>query len=138
MQWSDGENAGFTNGDPWLKVNKSNLRSTSRPLATTPIRSVATTVPIELRNEHPTSVHSDFELLHPDHPELFACLRTREDDLMLAVLDLDGESPRFELLASTEHGDFESLISSSDRLKEPATTDVLLHPTGPRIPAGLT
>lgn len=134
MQWSADENAGFTEGEPWLKVNEDYPE-----VNVAAARDDADSVwhyyrrLIELRSEHPVFVHGDFELLLPDHPGLFAYLRTHEAERVLVVLELGGEASRFELPAFVEYDDFELLVANYEQSEEPGITDVPLRPYEARV-----
>lgn len=64
MQWSDKENAGFTQGMPWLKVNP-NYKDINVEKALADPESIFYTYQklIKLRHENPVVVDGDFELV---------------------------------------------------------------------------
>ncbi|WP_135665013.1 glycoside hydrolase family 13 protein [Halorhabdus rudnickae] len=88
MQWTDGTNAGFTDGDPWLKVNEDYTeinvdRQRDDPASTlTYYREL-----IDLRHENDVLVYGDFALHYPDHESVLAYTRTLGDDRALIVLN---------------------------------------------------
>lgn len=98
MQWSAATNAGFTDGEPWIKLNDNYERVNAEREWSDPdsvwqnYRQL-----IELRNEHPVLVHGEFDLLLPEHPELFSYVRTLNDERVLVVLNFSSETPMFEL-----------------------------------------
>lgn len=98
MQWSAATNAGFTDGEPWIKLNDNYERVNAEREWSDPdsvwqnYRQL-----IELRNEHPVLVHGEFDLLLPEHPELFSYVRTLNDERVLVVLNFSSKTPMFEL-----------------------------------------
>ncbi|WP_235070317.1 alpha-glucosidase [Turicibacter sp. TJ11] len=89
MQWSDEENAGFTTGTPWIKVNENykwinvkNQMDDSDSLFNH-YRQL-----IELRrfsSYKDVIVYGDYTLLNEHHPNVYAYLRTYEDKKLLIV-----------------------------------------------------
>lgn len=105
MQWDSSNNAGFTSGEPWIKVNpnytdihaQDNLNNSEsifhyyRKL-------------IQLRKEHEVIVYGDYELVFPEDPEVFAYTRTLNETKVLVVCNFKGntiELPLQEHLAET-------------------------------------
>ncbi|MGD0031515.1 alpha-glucosidase [Paenibacillus illinoisensis] len=105
MQWDSSDNAGFTSGEPWIKVNpnytdihaQDNLNNSEsifhyyRKL-------------IQLRKDHEVIVYGDYELVFPEDPEVFAYTRTLNGTKVLVVCNFKGntiELPLQEHLAET-------------------------------------
>jgi oligo-1,6-glucosidase len=86
MQWDDSEHAGFTSGTPWLPAN-ANKDTINVAAATADRDSVLHHYRrlIELRHEHRVVVHGRFELLLPDHDQLWVFTRTLDDTALLVV-----------------------------------------------------
>ena len=78
MQWTDGENAGFTTGTPWLPVNP-NHKEINVELEERDPESVLHCYRklIRLRREYPVFRNGHFRLLLPEDESIFAY--TRED-----------------------------------------------------------
>lgn len=79
MQWDDSPNAGFTEGTPWIEVNP-NYREINAAAETKNPESVFCFYKrlISLRKQYPVFVDGRFQLLMPDHRQIFAY--TREND----------------------------------------------------------
>ncbi|MEF8824954.1 glycoside hydrolase family 13 protein [Halodesulfurarchaeum sp.] len=92
MQWNADSNAGFTDGEPWIKLNP-NYRTVNAESEQRDPESVWQYYRelIALRHERDVLVHGDFELLYPDHPSVFAYTRTLDDAHGLVVLNWSGE-----------------------------------------------
>lgn len=86
MQWDDSENAGFTTGTPWLKVNP-NYREINAAAQVGSEDSVFTYYKtlIHLRRQYPVFVDGKFEMLVPEHPEVFAYKRIDGDTELLVI-----------------------------------------------------
>jgi len=86
MQWDDTSHAGFTEGIPWLPVNPNYLTINAAAAVEDPdsvfhhFRKL-----IELRHDHPAVVHGRFELLLPDHDQIWALTRTLDDQVLLVI-----------------------------------------------------
>ncbi|TFE01624.1 glycoside hydrolase family 13 protein [Jeotgalibacillus salarius] len=99
MQWNDQENAGFTNGEPWIKINP-NYHEINVEKALEDQSSVFYTYQnlIELRKEHPVMVYGNYEDLSKGKEPLYMYKRTHQDVTWLVVLNhsdenLSAESP---------------------------------------------
>ena len=86
MQWDDSSHAGFTEGIPWLPVNPNYLTVNAAAAIEDPnsvfhhFRKL-----IKLRHDHPVMVHGRFELLLPDHEQIWALTRTLDDQVLLMI-----------------------------------------------------
>ena len=76
MQWTAGENAGFTDGKPWLAVNPNHEEINADQAMSDP-DSVFYTYQklIELRKQHDWVIYGDFKLIDSE-ADVFAYLRT--------------------------------------------------------------
>ncbi|MFB6165283.1 MAG: alpha-glucosidase [Haloarculaceae archaeon] len=114
VQWSDAAAAGFTTGEPWLPVNP-NYESINVAAA----RAVPDSIwhyyrrLIALRHDQPLLVYGRYELLLPDHPQLYAYLRVDGDDRALVVLNVSAERPAVEL-PDVETADADLLLANYD------------------------
>ena len=93
MQWSAGENAGFTSGEPWLKVNP-NYPEINAEDQVGRDGSVCECYRrlIRLRREYPVFTDGDFELLLPEDEDLFAFTRSDPEARLLAVCNFHGRT----------------------------------------------
>jgi oligo-1,6-glucosidase len=85
MQWTAGPHAGFTTGDPWLKVNPNHtwLNADAQQDDPTSVLNHYRAL-IHLRHHEPVVVDGDFTMLLPDHPAVYAFER-RLDGVCLVV-----------------------------------------------------
>ena len=98
MQWSAVENAGFTAGRPWLRVNGNHTCVNAEAALKDPdsvfhyYRRL-----IELRKEYGVFRNGWFELLDPEDEKVFAYTRDTETEHLLVVCNFTGETLPFEV-----------------------------------------
>lgn len=111
MQWDDTENAGFTTGTPWIKVNP-NYKTINAKSQTNDENSIFTYYKnlITLRKEYPVFVDGDFEMLLEENEHLFAYKRTTEDAKLYVFCNFYGETETCDMLE--EMKDKKLLISN--------------------------
>ena len=132
MQWSDEANAGFTDGEPWIKVNP-NYREINVRSDRERNRSIQRHYRrlIDLRRERPVFVDGRYSPVLDDHPEIFAYLRERGDDRALVVLNFFDGEPTFERPGAVETDGATLLIGNypdrggSDSRERPDSRDDL-------------
>ena len=98
MQWTAGENAGFTTGTPWLPVNE-NHRTINAEAALADPDSVFHYYRrlIALRKEYPVFRDGSFTLLCPEDAQVFAYTRDTDSAHMLVVCNFSGAEVAFDL-----------------------------------------
>ncbi len=95
MQWDDSSQAGFTEGIPWLPVNPNYLTINAAAAVEDPnsvfhhFRKL-----IKLRHDHPVVVHGRFELLLPDHEQIWALTRTLGDQVLVMIANCSSDPAR--------------------------------------------
>ena len=98
MQWTRGEQAGFTTGKPWLPVNE-NYRAVNAEAAMADPDSTFRYYQklIALRKEYDIFRDGWFELLDPDNENVFAYTRDTEHAHMLVVCNFTAEAQDWKL-----------------------------------------
>ncbi len=101
MQWSAAPQAGFTTGEPWIKVNP-NYTTVNVEQALADSNSVFYYYQklIQLRKANPVFVYGTYDLILADDPEIFAFTRTLDAERLLVVLNVSRNTPTF--VAPTE------------------------------------
>ena len=98
MQWTAGENAGFTTGTPWLPVNENhNQVNAEAELADPDSVFHYYQKLIALRKEYDIFRDGWFELLDPESREVFAYTRDTETAHMLVVCNFTGDTFEWKL-----------------------------------------
>ena len=96
MQWTAGENAGFTHGKPWLKVNPNHVTVNAEAALADP-DSVFYYYQklISLRKGHEVFRSGRFTLLCPEDENIFAYTRDTETEHLLVVCNFTGSEQSF-------------------------------------------
>lgn len=123
MQWSNEENAGFTSGNPWLKVNP-NYQKINVKAALADLDSIFYTYQklIKLRHETPVVVDGDFELVENTGDSVLAFWRKLGSEKWLIVANLSGDRQRFNL-----DNDFKEVLISNYE-KQDSLKNIILKP----------
>ena len=96
MQWTADAMAGFTTGNPWMKINpntafinvQDQVADPSSPL--NHFKSLT-----QLRKKNPVLVYGAYELLAEDHPQVYAYTRTLGEVSCLVVLNFSDQTARW-------------------------------------------
>ena len=86
VQWTNGENAGFTSGTPWIDI-PDNYKEINVEAAIEDDQSILQTYRklIKLRHEYDIITYGNIEPLYMDHDELFIYKRHHEDETWLVI-----------------------------------------------------
>ena len=98
MQWNDTENAGFTDGTPWIAVNP-NYKGINAQAEIADDDSVFHHYRrlIELRHTEPAVAHGDFNMLLADHDQVYAFTRRHGNAELLVLANFSGEPAIIEV-----------------------------------------
>ena len=107
MQWTAGENAGFTTGTPWIAVNKNHTAINAEREAADPgsIRAFYKQL-VRLRKELPIIAEGDVRFLEPENNDVLAYERTLGDKKLRVLCNLRGtetKAPLADYRSSTPH-----------------------------------
>lgn len=94
MQWDNTKNAGFTDGEPWLKVNPNyeEINVAKDKAASDSIFQYYQQA-IALRKEHLALVYGQYEVIQPEHKQIYAYTRKLDRKTMLVLISFsDGEA----------------------------------------------
>src|SRR6478735_594738 len=99
MQWDDTQHGGFTTGEPWLPANPNHATINAAAAQADP-RSVLAHYQslIALRHTNRVVVEGRFELLLPDHEQLWVITRTLGSDRLLVLANCSS----YEVTAPSE------------------------------------
>ncbi|GKS13648.1 alpha-glucosidase [Paenibacillus chitinolyticus] len=135
MQWDDTANAGFTTGEPWIKVNPNYAGINAAAAAADPqsiyhyYRSL-----IALRKKHPVIVYGEYKLLLPLDTEIYAYTRTLNGEKLLVILNFFDGTPEFTWPEELGEGkEAELLISNYDPVSGEDTGVIKLRPYEARV-----
>ncbi|WP_114570930.1 glycoside hydrolase family 13 protein [Exiguobacterium flavidum] len=98
MQWSAEENAGFTTGKPWLKVNPNYPEINAEAVLKDP-NSIFYYYKqlIALRHQHDLMVYGDYTLLHKNHETVYAYSRHHEGETWYIYCSFDKQETKVAL-----------------------------------------
>jgi oligo-1,6-glucosidase len=98
MQWDTTAHAGFTDGTPWLPVNE-NYRTINVATEARDPNSCLNYFKrmVQLRKDHPVLVYGDYELLLPEHEQVYAYTRTLDEEQVLVLLNFSAEAASVSL-----------------------------------------
>ncbi|MBP1157652.1 trehalose-6-phosphate hydrolase [Paenibacillus sp. PvR052] len=123
MQWDSSQNAGFTEGDPWIKTAP-NCKVINVESALENPDSVFYHYQhlIKLRKELEIITSGDYQLILEDHQEIFSYLRNGENEKVLVVNNFSRHESVFELPEEINLHGYQSRILISNY--EASNTDV--------------
>lgn len=126
MQWNDEMNAGFSKGTPWIAVN-SNHNEINVEQALADQESIFYTYKelIQYRKENEAVVLGAYNLLLPNHQQVFAYERTHKGNKIIVAANLSEESASIELPETSEKASVR--FSNYDR-KQVDSTEWILKP----------
>jgi oligo-1,6-glucosidase len=113
VQWDDTEQAGFTTGTPWIKVNP-NYPAINVKQALNDPNSVFHYYQklIRLRKENPVITYGSYELILDAHQQIYAYTRTLGKERLLVILNFSADTPVFALPTHINFTDQELLIGN--------------------------
>jgi len=134
MQWSADENAGFSTGEPWIKVNERHdeINVEAAREDDDSIWHYYREL-IDLRAERDIFVYGDYELLLPDHAEVFAYRRTLGDEELLVVCNFFDGEPELDLAAFAGDREADLLVGNYDVDETDLAEPIQLRPYEARV-----
>ena len=114
MQWDDSEQAGFTDGESWIKVNP-NYKEINAAQQLKDPNSIFYYYQklIRLRKEKDIIVYGEFEPIYRDDEQIFAYIRRQKQEKLLTVCNFSDKNAEMEI--PEEFKGAECLITNLDR-----------------------
>lgn len=127
MQWDDSQNAGFTEGNPWIMVNPNYREINAKEQLGRP-DSVFHYYQklIGLRKENPIIVYGSYRLLEAEHRQLYVYERELEGKKLLVICNFTSDPVPFARPGEWKGSDGRILISNCDR--ETVEEELILAP----------
>jgi oligo-1,6-glucosidase len=134
MQWDDSENAGFTTGTPWIRVNP-NYKEINVKAALADPNSVFHYYKklIQLRKQHDIIVYGTYDLILEDDPYIYAYTRTLGNERLIVITNFSSNTPLFRLPEHITYRTKELLISNYDVDETEELTEIRLRPWEARV-----
>ncbi|MBN8202078.1 glycoside hydrolase family 13 protein [Bacillus sp. NTK034] len=97
MQWSSRDNAGFTTGQPWMKVNP-NYKEINVEVQSQDQESILSFYKkmIRLKKDNEVFTYGQYDLLLEEDKQIYAYTRTSDDDKVVVITNLSTEEASFE------------------------------------------
>jgi oligo-1,6-glucosidase len=127
MQWDESSQAGFTTGEPWIAVNP-NHRTINVAAERADPASVLNYYRrlIALRHEDLTVQLGNFTMLLPEHPHVYAFIRTLDDTRLLVLGNFFGQDQTVE--TDPDWDGAEVVIGNYSEPHAPSNRHITLRP----------
>ncbi|AOR22317.1 glycoside hydrolase family 13 protein [Clostridium taeniosporum] len=134
MQWDNSENAGFTTGTPWIKLNPnySKINVANQINDEDSIFNYYKKL-IEIRKNNKIVVYGNYDLILDDSEEIYAYVRTLNDEKLLVICNFTGNNINFELPSNIKSEYKKLLISNYDKCNEKTLENISLRPYECRV-----
>ncbi len=115
FQWDTEQNAGFTEGKPWIEVNP-NYKAINAEASLQNKQSIFYHYKklIELRKKLDIIVYGEYELLLKEHKEIFSYVRRYQNETLLVVANFYEEETEFRLPKEISDSNATLIISNYD------------------------
>ncbi|RBP92102.1 trehalose-6-phosphate hydrolase [Cytobacillus firmus] len=126
VQWDGSENAGFSDGTPWINV-ASNYREINAENALKDGNSIFYHYKklIELRKQYDIITFGEYELISMDHPDVFAYLRNGENEKLLVVNNFYGKETSFVIPEHIQADEYKGEILLSNYNQSPSAAQTI-------------
>ena len=133
IQWDDSENAGFTTGKPWIKVNP-NYKEINAKVQVNDEKSIFNYYKnlIKIRKVNPIVVYGKYELILENNKEIFAYTRSLDDETLLVICNFTGNNTKFVFEEKIEFKTSELLISNYE-IEDESINNIELKPYEARM-----
>ena len=113
VQWDDSKNAGFTEGEPWIKCNP-NYKSINVKESLNNPDSIYHYYKklINLRKNNPVFIYGDYKSILNENEQIYSYIRKSDNDCLLVILNFYETLTVFNLPSSIEFNKKELLISN--------------------------
>lgn len=116
MQWDGSENAGFTKGTPWIKLNPNYKEiNAAAELADSDSVFYYYKKLIALRKQEAVIVYGDYQLLEPESGSLYVYTRALEEEKLLVICSFTNQEECYEIPEEFRSGSI--LIGNGKREK---------------------
>ncbi|MFN7250375.1 MAG: glycoside hydrolase family 13 protein [Anaerobacillus sp.] len=134
MQWNTSENAGFTLGQPWLKVNPNYLEINVEAALQDP-QSIYHYYKnlIALRKNEPALIYGSYGLILKEDDKIYAYTRSFEGETALIIANLFGEEAKFVLPENLKNKSAQLAISNYEVNSDEDITEITLRPYEARV-----
>ncbi|MFD2616485.1 glycoside hydrolase family 13 protein [Terrilactibacillus laevilacticus] len=131
IQWNKEKNAGFTKGQPWLKVNPNyqEINVASEIKDPESIYHFYKSL-INLRKENDTLIYGKYDLILDDHQDIYAYMRTLGKDTIVIIVNLFDKKVEIDLSKCLSFDSLEWLLGN---VKEELIEENIFQPYEARV-----
>jgi alpha-amylase len=130
MQWTGGENAGFTIGTPWAPVHPSYTQNNVEALSPQPDSLLSTYRDLlRIRAQEPALGYGDTFLVEADDPAVYALLRSIQGENILVLINLSDE-PVTDYSLTLEEGPLSGNYELAPLYGSEAFASIIANPQG--------
>jgi len=128
MHWSAEEQAGFTSGTPWIRLNPNYASGVNVADQEGEQYSVLNYFRkmVTVRKQYPTLVYGAYTLLDPEDESIYAYLRTQEAERFLILLNFSVETVSYTLSPTVNYNRKTKIISNGLILDDQTYKEFLL------------
>lgn len=129
VQWDNSANAGFTSGEPWIRVNPNYEFINAKSQEVNP-RSILHFYRkmITIRKTYPVLVFGNFKSINEEDPSIFAYYRQDEEYHMLIILNFSSADRTFELEKEVAQAELIRIVSNYRQSNEVENGSIVLQP----------
>lgn len=130
FQWDNTAHAGFTTGNPWLKINPNYLiiNVAAQEKDSNSVLNYFRKI-VKLRKSEPTLVYGKYTLLDKSNPDVYAYTRDYEGKMMLVLLNFKGK----DATATISGIDMRNAILLLNNYKDEGNAPLTLRPYEAKI-----
>lgn len=130
MQWDNSEQAGFTTGTPWLKVND-NYADINVAESIADPNSIYHFYKkmIQIRKSSETLIYGSYEIIEENHPSVYAYLRHGVEEDYLIVVNMFEEHEKMDFTAYH----LSELVLTNYKITDPLAKEFTLRPYEARM-----
>ncbi|MFC3885071.1 alpha-glucosidase [Bacillus songklensis] len=134
VQWNDTENAGFTSGTPWIKVNPNYKKiNVEQALADPDSVFYFYQKLIRLRKENEVMVYGTYEPILEEDLQIYSYLRSLEKERWLVILNISDQPAEFKLPDFISYQAKELLLANYPANADESIDSFTLQPYESRI-----
>lgn len=114
-QWDDSKNAGFTSGEPWIKVNPS-YKTINLKDELSDVGSIFEYYKklIKMRKEHPAIVEGNLRFLLGNHPQILMYFRECDCETILVIANYGSKNAKAELPEEVISHNWQRILSNQE------------------------
>jgi len=129
MQWNLTKHAGFTTGEPWIKVNPNYRERISVEIQEKDTFSVLNYFKqiVKIRKENLALIYGDYEVLDTTNEQVYTYTRTLENDCFLILLNFSVSQASLSI--SKDYNTAELVISNSTIIENNKRKEFILKPS---------